>query len=120
VSKQHVQTESVSAADGVRVFLAHDQLMERDSLARALAILRPRLSTRLSEPQALSIELSRDPPQIVIMTTVSREVEAIAPVWILLHEGGSTRCVVSINGRRSEHDALGLAAILNILDDVAP
>lgn len=102
----------------MRVFLAHDRLMERDSLARTLAILRPHLTTRLIEPQALSMELLRDPPKVVIMTTPSREVEAQAPIWILLHEGGSERCIISINGRRSEHDALGLAAILDILDEM--
>jgi hypothetical protein len=66
----------------------------------------------------LSGELLDDPPAVVILTTRSPEVEARVPVWILLNEDGSSRCVVSIHGEWTEHTGLGLPALLDILDEV--
>lgn len=118
MSEKDQQRQAAPGSGLARVVVAHERLMERDALARALGILRPNLSVRAIAPQALCQEVLSDPPEVVILTTPAEVVEARVPVWILLHKNGTSHSVISVNGQQTEHHDLGLPGILDILDEV--
>lgn len=101
----------------MRVVVANQPSIYREVISAALERLRPGAEVFSAEPEDLDRECLRLLPQLVVCSRLTETVERTAPAWIELYTGHGPLSEVSIRGRRSVLDRVGLAELLAILDE---
>jgi hypothetical protein len=113
---QHDQLTPNPNTARVRVLIALEWRLERDTVSQAMAILRPGWDVSQVAPCNLDATVQRERPDVVVCSELTSTVESEVPMWFLLHPYGSQRCVVAFDGQRQEEPNLTFAAILAHVD----
>lgn len=110
--------------DRLRILIAIEPLSERETLARILRGLGPRLLVHPVEPAELAPAVKRLRPALVICDRVSPDLQTYAGTWLLLHPRGAAPPVLSTGpqGRELPSSALSevIGAIETVLDQPTP
>lgn len=103
-------------AGTVRVLLANEPRAYRETLAAALAALRPEFEITTVRPEDLDATVADQAPDFVICSELTEMVETHAPAWVLLYPDGSRTCVMAVLGERSTMAEMELETLLTGLD----
>ena len=109
-------TDRDGAGGGLRVLLANEPRIYRESMAVVLGELRPGFDVRLSEPEDLEERVLAFLPDVAICSRVVGLVEERVPVWVELYPGHSSGATVSERGRRTEFAQIQLEDLLSVAD----
>lgn len=117
MGESHANRGAVAGARGVRVVVANGPAVYREVISAALGLLRPHAEVFVADPEDLDRECLRLLPQLVVCSRVTETVEKTVPAWIELYQEHGPLSAVSIRGRRAVLDRVGLAELLDILDE---
>lgn len=99
----------------VRVLLANEPRVYRETLVEAIQQLRPETEVLETEPDSIESRLSISRPHMVICDRATDSVSLI-PVWVELYPGYGPRSVVSVEGTRWEVEEIQLSDLLDLVD----
>ena len=98
--------------------MANELLSYRETVARALQMLRPAAEVRTVEPGQLDAEVVRFAPDLVVCDRASSLVKSKVRAWVELYLDGGPQSVVCLGGRRSEVGGMDLEDLLGLIDRV--
>jgi hypothetical protein len=101
------------------VLVATDPPLAREAIARALQEVRPEIATIAVDPATLAGDVARYQPDVAIVSTHNRTVEATVPSWVRLDPDGGTAAITSVDGTRRETAHLSFADLLAFVDQTA-
>lgn len=103
----------------VRVILANDPALARETLGRAIAVLRPGSEVLSVAPEQLEAALAEYSPHLVVCSRASELLERCATRWVILHPDGAADSVLGVHGVWRVIDDLPLGAVVELLDQAA-
>jgi hypothetical protein len=112
-----VDENDLRKAGGVRVVVANQPAVYREVISAAFERLRPRAEIFTTDPEGLDRECERLRPQFVVCSRLTETVERMVPAWVELYPEHGPLSGISVRGRRSVLDRIGLADLLSILDE---
>ena len=101
----------------MRVMVANEPRSYRETIAYALAELRPNAEVLTVDPEDLERELLRVSPQLVVCSRVTRLIKREAPAWIELYPDLASESVVGFDGQRITYPDIDLETVLSIVDE---
>jgi hypothetical protein len=100
----------------VRVIVALELLLYRDTIGRAISLLRPNWEVTLLSPDELADALSSSQPDAVISSNLIELEGSTIPVWIILDSEGSAKSTLILEGKQAEIGSSSLASILSFIE----
>jgi hypothetical protein len=114
---RHLRRARGGGVSEIKVMVANEPRSYRETIAYALAELRPDIEVLVVEPEDLEEELLRVSPHLVVCSRVTKLVEREAPAWIELYPDFGPESVVAIDGQMSIYPDMDLEAVLSIVDE---
>lgn len=107
-----------NGSDGSRavVLVAFEPRSYRDTIARALQGLRPRLSVKAVEPEDLGAEVARLDPKTVLCSQPNTFTRSDGPTWFEFSPYKESTAKLCIGGRHSELENVELDDLLSVVD----
>lgn len=100
----------------VRVLLGNAPRAYRETLAAALAVMRPQIEVISVLPEELDAAVAAWSPDFVICSELTPSVQMHVPGWALLYPDGSRASVMAVRGERSMVAEMQLETLLAGLD----
>ena len=111
--------EAGPPSGGPRVLLANEPRAYRECIAAVLTHLRPGFDVEVSEPGDAEDRVRSSLPDVAICDRATGVIRELAPVWVELYPGQSSRSVASERGRLTEFAQIRLEDLLGIADRAA-
>jgi hypothetical protein len=108
--------DSTASMCRIRVVVALDLLLHRDTIGRAISLLRPNWEVTLLSPDELADALSSSQPDAVISSNLIEPAGSTIPVWIILDSEGSAESAVILEGKQTEIGSSSLMSILGFIE----
>jgi hypothetical protein len=100
----------------VHVIVALEFLLHRDTIGRAISLLRPHWEVTLLSPDELADALSSSQPDAVISSNFIEHAGSTVTVWIMLDSEGSAKSTLILNGEQAEIGSPSLMSILVFIE----
>ncbi len=102
----------------MRVLIAVEPLMYRETMASVLLQRRPHTQVRIAGPEDLDRELESFLPHLVVCSVLSEKVKGIARSWVHILYEDSLDASVSVDARTTRRvDDIVLDDLLGVLDE---
>ena len=115
---QPVPTSAVPANDRLRILIAIEPPGERETLARILRGLGPRLLVHPVEPAELAPVVKRLRPALVICDRLSPVLQGYADTWLLIHPRGAAPPILGTGPHGRELPSSGLSEVIGAIETV--
>lgn len=108
----------------LRILVANEPVLARETLAQALSALRPALQISVVPPEDLEAAIRRDSPEFIICSRACDLLTTHVARWIILHPDGVVGSLIGARCTWQFAGELPLATILDLVDraarDIAP
>lgn len=101
----------------LRILVAHEPRVYRETLSSAFMALRPEADVRAVDPAELDAALVSMQPHLVLCSRLTAAVEAIL-AWVVLYPDGANLVEVGIGGVRSVSCDITLDGLLAVVDRI--
>ncbi|HZY57177.1 MAG TPA: hypothetical protein VFE09_05200 [Rubrobacteraceae bacterium] len=101
----------------MRVLVSIAPRSYREALARALRQERPHAEVKPADPNDLDQEVGRFEPHLVVCNGVTLKVRETARSWVHILYEDSLDARISVGGRESKMEDIGVDDLLTIIDE---
>lgn len=104
--------------NSTRVIVANELRSYREAIAEVFANLRAGVEVFTAEPEDLDREVALLRPDFVVCSRTTSAVELMVPAWVELYTDFGASSQVSIRGETTTVEAMQLADLLDLLDQI--